>query len=545
VNSTFNWKSDKPRGSSNSIWSNEIINKLDEACLENSEDTIPTSHSGGVKRKNRNLDVASSRKGSDRVKNFVLHKKTSWLRKHAIIYQPDDGTFVSDDDDIYSSGESSDDEPGLLENVDLASPITKPRKKLKSPVRNLGPRRIRELTQAVKGELIEFCKLWMPNHTANEGLKDLVFLLQQMPEVQQQVVSDANDKLTIEAVNSLKKCFENATTDISIQMGSLLYSAGFTRKQMQSFHGQHISARRFRQIHFHADTVGAGKVVTPDRIHSRGTDRKVDVLKRFISHCIDNSIRTAESSTIKTSGGVVVPIAKLYRGISMTEMVDTFKAKERNMRDLEEINGKKGRNGRRDYVALRDADMMEVVTIVCLRKLLCLESLDPQSEVHGRQNFSAIRNLLNELLAAISTPNLGTSASAEEVAEVEKLITCCIEKLNRMELFLKSKSFGGFHSAVHHDRHANVDPNLIVNPGCACHCSFYSYGQFDQRCAREVLGASECGHMHTGACKTCEDMYSLTTDIDNCFLQGKQLLRIQGKEGDVSFQFNYRCLNLM
>ena len=91
VNSTFNWKSDKPRGSSNSIWSNEIINKLDEACLENSEDTIPTSHSGGVKRKNRNLDVASSRKGSDRVKNFVLHKKTSWLRKHAIIYQPDDG----------------------------------------------------------------------------------------------------------------------------------------------------------------------------------------------------------------------------------------------------------------------------------------------------------------------------------------------------------------------------------------------------------------------------------------------------------------------
>lgn len=49
VNSTFNWKSDKPRGSSNSIWSNEIINKLD-AALESSE-TIPTRHSGEVKRK--------------------------------------------------------------------------------------------------------------------------------------------------------------------------------------------------------------------------------------------------------------------------------------------------------------------------------------------------------------------------------------------------------------------------------------------------------------------------------------------------------------
>lgn len=192
----------------------------------------------------------------------------------------------------------------------------------------------------------------------------------------------------------------------------------------------------------------------------------------------------------------------------------------------------RGRGGPRQYLSLRDADMLDIIKVVCPQKIKNLAALDVTDDIHGRQNSVCIKRLLQRLIELVGpTQQL-----------LQRRMYKCISDLAEVNLFVKNKS-EGLWSNNHFG--AGACGNANANSGPICHCSFFAFGRRDPSAppANDEL-TSACGHKHTGTCVECSKMMATSKSILDVCLRAIQCLP-PGENPVVAFQSEVVKINAL
>lgn len=246
---------------------------------------------------------------------------------------------------------------------------------------------------------------------------------------------------------SLKKAVKDAFTKqnkkLLIQLLSISYDAKLKKNDMERLFDIIISWRTFKTVHWHTVMHGVGAIVPEDIINVRNVTRRKDVVIEFVKFLVNAGFKTAEAVDRKLSSGALVVVAKIYRKETVHCLIEDFKRHRIELLQLGPRGLNKGRKGIREYVALSNQSMIEIVKVVCPYFLRCLGALDTTSEVHGRQNYLIIRKTLEEIKIGFNqfTP---TSEHLKLVNTVKAAIDVIVKSVDSVEAFLKCKTKGNY-----------------------------------------------------------------------------------------------------
>lgn len=184
-----------------------------------------------------------------------------------------------------------------------------------------------------------------------------------------------------------------------------------------------------------------------------------------------------------------IPVILRTRG--PYELVSAFRTQvqgERGLGFAKQLPGDK-----KKYIALGQKSMIDIIDCVAPTKVKSLASLDCCSEVHGRDNFVNIRELLEHLRSYTAVLQI-SSAKIEEAKGM----------VDQAESFVKSRC--GFWSKAHF--------RCKDNDGPSCHCRYFTFGKRDPSVPKTAVSTDKCGHNHTGVCKECEVLTDLPLLVD-------------------------------
>ena len=176
---------------------------------------------------------------------------------------------------------------------DEVSEETAPLVRIKKSFSELDPNRKRLFGKSFKILLKELWEDVAPNQTS-----EMVIALRDMFNIPQDSVLDEFKNVIVRSMNVLNE------KDLVIQYGSILWRAGMSREDLESFLGVAIPGRLFTEIHYHHDQYGAGSPVPSKKYTTRGNERKWEVVQKFVAHLLANGHKTAEGVDKIDSKGV-------------------------------------------------------------------------------------------------------------------------------------------------------------------------------------------------------------------------------------------------
>ncbi|KAJ1392200.1 hypothetical protein B484DRAFT_408539 [Ochromonadaceae sp. CCMP2298] len=184
-----------------------------------------------------------------------------------------------------------------------------------------------------------------------------------------------------------------------IQFGSILRGlTGMQRREMEAFVQCTISKGIFAEMGLHAaQSEGAGAVVKDGGVQNRGQQRKLQTIRAFIAYLIEVGVKTANVREYRDSNCKPHTLPQIYRREAIGYLMRQFVYNQKVLRNMTELQIEEGRpenRGERLYLGIKEAEMKLVTKIVCPSKLKSLGALDVNSEVHGRQNFRKLKELM-------------------------------------------------------------------------------------------------------------------------------------------------------
>ncbi|KAJ1390555.1 hypothetical protein B484DRAFT_439723 [Ochromonadaceae sp. CCMP2298] len=143
--------------------------------------------------------------------------------------------------------------------------------------------------------------------------------------------------------------------------------------------------------------------------------------------------------------------------------------------------------------------MRIIAKTVCPSKLKSLAALDPICEVHGRQNFKKMRELI-----------LVIALTVESHEQIQHTCDELIAQSLTVEDYAKSRT--GLWSPDHF--YGGACGNHSADHGPASHCSWYTFSAQDPGVPLPyAAGSSECGHMHQRSCVPCEKLVAFPAAV--------------------------------
>jgi hypothetical protein len=248
-----------------------------------------------------------------------------------------------------------------------------------SCVVNLCDRRKAQL----KSIVLQFARSMFPREDNGvDAFEQMHQLVQAVPE---------QDKL----MGAMQTLYNKGDKLAQKQIGAALRQQGYQHGEVQTILGCHINKRKFGIFGSPNECVRG----SPNKSMPRRLQYTSVVVDQFVKYLIESGYKTAQARTVKKTGSnEALAVAVVYRKYNIDRLIKEFRELRRNLPENLPIHGctqslSKRRRAQRP-VGLKYNTMVRIIGIVCPQVLKVLAALDGTSEVHGRENFNNLRNLV-------------------------------------------------------------------------------------------------------------------------------------------------------
>jgi hypothetical protein len=248
------------------------------------------------------------------------------------------------------------------------------------PLIKLGESRKHDLGRALKANINKFASESLPRYSSSE-VTDVVQHFYTQPSSDQENLVLKQFKLAY----GIAKTEDNKV--LLQSLGSILISAGMSHNDFQKWTGTNFAKNEFKRLKFCSETLGPGKVPAIFDCY-RNLSKKVHIVEQFVTYLLTDGIKTASCKPIKNSAGENINIPVIYRRTTPHHFIEGFRRDQMLRRGLS--FNRRSLSSEKIFVALTNATMVDIVSVVCGQKLVSLAALDTCSELHGRQNFIMI-----------------------------------------------------------------------------------------------------------------------------------------------------------
>jgi hypothetical protein len=280
-----------------------------------------------------------------------------------------------------------------------------------------------------------------------------------------------------------------------------------SRSKLESIIGLPLSTRKYTHARNHAAMHGPGQPIIKV-IHSRGVERKKQVIERFVEYCMANGIITANgrSVTIDKQGAVSVPNVKRVEG--KQPLIKNFEEQERiNMAARIHEEG-----STKEFISLRRKSMEDIISVVCPDKHCSLAALDVVGQLHGTLNFKVLRKKLEQLKTTFP--------------HMQPIVDELLHQSSGVEEILSNKN--KFRSKDHFCSHRR-------NEGPLSHCHYYAFGKVDPAAVPSEGMRSPCGHCHIGVCDLCDSIELFGARLDKLGVEDTEEVKRKIQELNISY----------